>query len=128
MRWDVALDAITARVKADAQLCTALGGPRIRETADGKPEFPSVTHMIVSGPLRENTERIVMQWDLWARAEETARTIERRLRALLHSDLPEMVGAVPMWLQLIDRRDHEDPEPGTVHRSLDFAFEFAKEA
>lgn len=128
MRWDVALDAIIARVKTDPELLRALGGARIRETADGKPEFPSVTHLVVSGPLRENTERMVMQWDLWARAEETARTIERRLRALLHRDLPELVGDVPMWLQLVDRRDHDDPEPGTVHRSLDFAFEFAKEA
>lgn len=128
MKWDLALDAIVDRVKADAQLRTALGGPRIRETADGKPEFPSVTYMIVSGPLRENTERMVMQWEFWARAETTARTIERRLRALLHRDLPELVGDMPMWLQLVDRRDHNDPEPGTVHRSLDFAFEFAKEA
>ena len=129
MRSDDVVQAVMARLRGDTALVTALGGPRIyRSGANRQPQIPSLEWTIISDVYREGTERVLMQFDSWTRGYAQAVAVEGRVRTLLHRELPEDFGGLLMWAQYSDSRDHEDPEPGVIHRSADFTFEPAREA
>lgn len=120
--------AVVARLRADTTLVFLLGGSYFyRAAAVRAPQIPSVEYTVVSAVERENTERVLMQFDVWARGYAQALAVEARLRVLLHRLLPEEMEGLLMFAQYADARDHEDPEPGVAHRSVDFAFEPARE-
>lgn len=128
MSADTAILAVLARLESDAALVDLLGGVRIYRSGNNEdPQIPSVEYRVVSSPLRENTVRVLVQFDVWAYGLPGAKAIQDRLVALLHRDLPEEVEGVPMWLQYQDSRDNGDPDPRVVHRSVDFLFEPARE-
>ena len=132
MRWDAVLTAAVAALKADAALVTALGGARVYDSrAPRDLVIPSVTWTLVSDVEEEVWERIVVQFDIWSRpsiapaidARTRAATIERRVRRVLHSDVFRALGGVVMATLFQEGRDHDDPDPEVVHRSVDFRFE-----
>jgi hypothetical protein len=128
MKWDDAVRALIATWDADAELTTALGGQHTyRSGAFREPRVPSVEYFVVSTILTENTERVRLQVDIWATSYAQVVAIERRLRELVHRDLPHTLGGVLMWTQVIDSRDVPDPQPRVVHRSIDVMLEPARE-
>jgi hypothetical protein len=136
MKADDVIQAFVAALGADALLLTALGGSaRIyRKGATRAPQIPSVEWFRVTDGLAESTEPMLFQFDVWAKdgggalAYANAMAIEARIRAVLNRDGGLLtLGSLTLFAGLDDSRDHEDPEPGVVHTSLDFRFEPAKE-
>jgi hypothetical protein len=128
VKWVDVMEAVLAHLTADAGLTAALAGGAIRRHGTFiEPAVPSLAWITYGNVLDENTEVVPTQWDIFAQEIDQAIAIERRLRALLHRDTPQVIGGIPMWTQFVDARDHADPEPGRIHRSLDFRFEPARE-
>jgi hypothetical protein len=126
--YEAVLLALVARLEADADLLGLLGGPHVyRSGAHREKRVPSVEWFVVSEVLRENTFRLLIQWDIWAHSYGRAAAIDRRLRRILHREVPHTVGGVLMWMQVESARDVPDPEPSLVHRALDMSFEPARE-
>lgn len=138
MRADDVIRAFMAALEADTALTTALGGEHIfRAGAIRAPQIPSVEWRRITNGLAENTEPLLFQFDVWAKAGgganpySNAMAIEARLRAVLlpyNSSGAKTIGGLPMLIEMELSRDHEDPEPGVVHTSLDIRFEPAKQA
>lgn len=128
MRWVDALDAALAVLTADTELLAALGGAHVyRMGASREPRMPSVEWFVVSTAPGESTQVLRTQWDLWAPSMASALMIETRLRALLDHRRIATLGGVQMWVRLEDARDLPDPEPGVIHRLLEFVFEPVRE-
>lgn len=125
--WADTMEAVVSTLRADATLSAIPGFMVLRQGEFTQPHVPSVAWMVYTDPEAENTDPIFVQIDVFADGLTQAVTIERRLRALLHSDTPQTLAGVRMWTLRLDARDHADPEPGRVHRSLDFQFEPARE-
>lgn len=116
--------AVADLLRADAGLVAALGGAHVyRQASQREARIPSVELLIVSDTPRENTGRVLVQVDTWSTSPDASGVIEGRIFALLHSDLPQTLGGLKMFTTYQDSRDHEDPEPGVVHWSMDFMFE-----
>lgn len=128
MRWVDAMQAVIDTLLADATLSAISGFRVFRHGEATAPQVPGIAWMVFSDLIEENTNPIRVQFDVFARGIDQALTIEGRLRAILHRDLPQALGGVLMWTQLLDARGHADPEPGVIHRSLDFNLEPAREA
>ena len=135
MRWDSVIAAAVAALEADAALVAALGGTAAIDDAYAIRDLviPSVTWTLVSDVEGESLDRIVVQWDIWARpdgvnsARRNAATIERRIRHVLHADVFRTLGGIYMATLYEDGRDHGDPDPEVVHRSVDIRFEPVRE-
>lgn len=129
MKWLDVVDAMVAALEADGELTTALGGPHIYVAVAGRTiRVPSIEYTAVADTLEENTEPVLLQLDLYARGTEAVATIERRVRIVLHRDLPYMLGALAVWGRLQGARSLDFPSDGEVrYRSLDFEFETARE-
>ena len=129
MRHDDVSRAVVAALQGDAALTTALGGQHIyRSGAFRAPQVPSVEWFVVSETKRENTMRLLLQLDIWARSYAAAVTIEQRVRRLLDLDIPHPVAGLLMWVQVEDARDQPDPQPEIVHRVLTVSFEPTRES
>lgn len=122
MRWVDALDALLTDLAADATLSGIAGFEILRHGEFVEPPLTAIAWAVFSDVPRENTQEVRVQIDVFARGLDEALAIEGRLRAR-HGDTPQTIQGVLMLLQLEDARDHEDPEPGRVHRSLDFHLE-----
>jgi hypothetical protein len=136
MRSDDVVRAFVAALEADAALVAliGLGGdgtPNIyRAGANRDPQIPSVEWRRITDRAAENTEPMLFQFDVWARGYAAAMAIEHRIRRVLlpYGDSGAVtLDGLPMLAELDDSRDHEDPEPGVVHTSLDIRFEPAKQ-
>jgi hypothetical protein len=126
--WGSVILAIVATLEADTALVGALGGAHVYRTQDTREvRIPSVSWMIVSDGLGENTAPVDVQLDIWAQGVGQALTVEGRVRKLLHSDLPQEVDGKPMWTILRESRDIADPEPNVIHRALRFEFQPIRE-
>lgn len=121
--------AAVAALAADSALTTALGGAFIfRSGANREPQIPSVEWRRITNTLAENTEPALVQFDVWAHSYAAAMTIEARIRTVLTGQARVVtLGSVPLFAALDDARDHDDPEPGVAHISLDIRFEPAKD-
>jgi hypothetical protein len=128
MRVDDVVTAVVAALDADTELGTLLGGERVyRMGANTEPQVPSVEYFVVSSGLRENTEPIVIQFDVWSNGFTAAAAIADRLHEVLHAEGTTELGGLRMYARRADGpRDHGDPEPRVVHRSIDFRFEPAR--
>jgi hypothetical protein len=137
VRADDVIRAFVAALEGDAALITALGGENIfRAGANRAPQIPSVEWRRITNGIAENTEPMLFQFDVWAKAAggangyANAMAIEARLRAVL---LPRggsgsiVLNGLRMLAEMDDSRDHEDPEQGVVHTSLDIRYEPAKQ-
>jgi hypothetical protein len=130
VRADDLAQAFVAALEADTALITALGGqPAIyRAGANRAPVIPSLEWRRITNTLAENTEPALVQFDVWARSYAAAMTIEARIRAVLTGQARVVtLGSLPLYASLDDARDHDDPEPGVAHISLDIRFEPAKD-
>lgn len=121
MKWADALRALLGRAEGDAALMAALGGPHIyRSGTHRKPRIPSVEYTVVVSTLSEAMEPVLSQWDIFAESEAQLLAIEKRLRRLFHWGGWRRVGSVSMSSTYEDSRGHPEPEPGRLHRSIDF--------
>lgn len=128
MRWVEAVEAVLAALRADAGLSAIPGLQIYRHGEHAKLRIPGIAWIVVSDVDDENTNPIRVQLDIFARGIDQALAIEGRLRALLQRDVPHTVSGMLMWTQLLESRDRADPEPGVIHRSLDFNLEPARGA
>jgi hypothetical protein len=135
MRADDVIQSFVAALGADTALTTLLGGAYVfRKGATRAPQIPSVEWLRVTDGLAESTSPMLFQFDVWAKASVSAgayanaMAIEARIRAVLNRDGGLLtISGLTLFAGLEDSRDHEDPEPGVAHTSLDFRFEPAKE-
>jgi len=122
------MGAVITALQNDATL-SAISGFRIfRHGEFTEPHVPGVAWMVFSDRKEENTKEIRAQLDVFARGIDQALAIEDRIRTLLDRDVPQTLEGVLMWTTVDDARDHEDPEAGVIHRSLDLTLEPAREA
>lgn len=129
MIWVDALEAVTDLLADDAELVEALEGPAIfRNGEHNEYRVPGLYWLVVSDIIEENTNPFRVQWDIYARDFDQALAIERRMRLLLHRDVPQTIGEIKMWTQLEDAQDIPYPTNEAVHRSMDWRFEPAREA
>jgi hypothetical protein len=122
VRWVDALNALLADLAADATLSAIAGFEILRHGEFVEPPLSGIAWTVFSDISRENTQEVRVQLDVFARGLDEALTVEGRLRAR-HGDTPQTIQGLRMLVQLEDARDHNDPEPGRVHRSLDFHLE-----
>lgn len=125
MRVDEVIVAVMAHLVADPELVNALGGEHIfRYSANREPQVPSLEYLRVSNAEGENTEEVLIQFDIWGKGAANAMAIERRVRAL-PSRQPKVIGGILMKCSYEDSRDHDDPDAGVAHHSVDLRFETA---
>lgn len=133
MRWDDVARAVVAALAADTVLTTALGTdadgdvPIYPANANRAVRVPSVEWFMVFDRYDESLNPMLMQVDYWAKGQASAVTIEARIRAVLHSDVRRTFAGVDCATLYDDSRTHDHPDPGVVHRSLDFRFEPVRE-
>lgn len=117
------MEAVLAHLSA----LPAMAGVSIERWGEhDQPTIPSVSWLVFSDRIEENTNPIRVQFDLFARSIDQALSIEAGIRSL-HSDTPQTIGGVLMLAQLDDARGDADPAHGVVHRSFDFNFTPARE-
>lgn len=129
MRWDVVIEAVRKALKADAALTSALGSGTIEPMESNvERRVPSIRYTLVTDFDEEVLNPIMLQIDYWALSRAKAVTIEGRIEAVLKKPLGTSFAltgigeTVRMGCELIERRDASDPQPGVVHRQLDFRF------
>lgn len=129
MRWPAVVGALVTLLEQDAAVLGALGGtPAIHPADDsGAGRVPSIAWSLISDTEAENTERLLVQWDVFAPSLQTAIAIERALRDLVATDGIADVGGVEMWMLLQGASPHPAPERGGVHRSVDVLYQPARE-
>lgn len=128
MRWDVVVPAVVAALEADAALIAELGGENIEHMESNEArEIPSIRYTMIYDTEEEVMNPIGVQVDYWARNIEQAFVIEKRIRTVLSTPVRRVFGGIEMLTQYVDGRDMDDPQPGVVHRSLDFRFEPVKQ-
>lgn len=130
MRWDQVIPAVVALLRADAARPAALERTAIHEARDATAvTVPGLTWYMVSDIEEEVWNPILTQWDVFARDWAEMAVLEGWIRGLLHADLPQVIGGIRMWTQLVDARTlpvPEDMNPGLVHRQLDIRLTAAR--
>lgn len=117
------MTAVIAALRADTALMTALEGARIEPLESGVARrVPDLRYTLIVDREQEVMNPILVQLDYWAADRAQAVTIESRIRAVLNARVRRTVGGIGMWTLYQDSRDGTDPQPGVVHRSLDFRF------
>lgn len=128
MRWPEVLNALVAALEADTELTTLLSGPHIYRSQDLRTvRDPSVAWTLIVDTEAENTEEILVQWDVWSGNDDTGVAILRKLRKLLTARAVVEVGGVRMWMLFEGGRDQPDEEDGVSHRSFDGRYIPARE-
>lgn len=121
MKWRTALNVLLRRVESDPEILTALGGPHIYRSGEFRqPRIPSVEYTVIVSTLTETMEPVLTQWDIFAASVSQLIMIETRLRRLLHWTGWREIEGVSLSSLYDASRDHEPPEPGRWHRSIDF--------
>ena len=121
MRWHTVVSAIRAALNADATLFAIAGKVEPIE-ATGSRIVPMVRYTVVSDVEEEVMNPIIIQIDYWASGRAAAVAIEERIRAVLNHPIRRTFGGLDMETSFDGARDSSDPEPGVVHRQLDFRF------
>lgn len=129
MRWDFIIPAWLDRLAADAELVSLIGvsngEPNIYPAQNSKPvRVPSIEYLAQYDRESELWNLMGIQVDFWAKGIRIVSQIEKRLRALTHWDVGQMLDGERLWLQYRDGRTLEYPADVEVtHRQLDFEFE-----
>ena len=124
MKWPSVVKDAVAALHLDGQLVAALGGEHVYPSQASRPvRIPSVEWTLVDNREDEVMEGVLVQFDYWAPSMAAAVAIEARIRAVLGSDVRRVFRGTEMATLYRDSRTHQYPEPGIVHRSLDFYFE-----
>lgn len=129
MRAGAVMRVVVPHLRETTSLMQLLGNePRaiVRRAAKRPKRVPAIAYTIVSDVPRESTARVLVQFDLWARGAEAMDALKLALYGLLHTELPREIRGLRMWTLYQDGREHEDPEEGVCHSSVDFLFEPAK--
>lgn len=119
MKWVATMSAVIAHLQSQAGMA---GIPILMHGEFTELQVPSVAWLVFSDRKDENTGRVDVQFDIYARGIDQAIVIETAVRSL-DRDTPQAVGGALMLATLDDARGDADPEPGVTHRSLDFTFE-----
>ncbi len=130
MRWDQVIPAVVAYLRDDAGRPAALDRKAIDSATDARPTtVPGLTWYMVADTEGEVWNPILSQWDFFARTWEEMAELEGWFRALVHANLPRVIGGIRMWTELVDARTLPVPKemnPGLVHRQLDVRLTVAR--
>lgn len=118
--WDTAVTGLVAAWRADATLMTALGSNLDPSESTVQRKVPGARYTVIADIEEETLNPVTIQVDYWAMSRAKAMAIEQRLRKVAAARRRMTVGGVAMWVLYLDSRDMDDPQPGVVHRSLDF--------
>lgn len=121
MKWDVVVAALVKLWRDDTQLMAALGSGTIEPTESNvERRIPGMRYTVIAENEEEILNPIILQVDYWTLSRVKGVTLERRLRWLTVTRWPVTINDVAMWVFLDDSRDAPDPQPGVLHRQLDF--------
>jgi hypothetical protein len=124
------IKAVRQHIVDDDTITTILGGAHVYRAGTTRAvRVPSIEWLKVSSPLRENTQRVLLQLDLYGPTYDVTAQLEERLFELLnHDGRTVVIGGINMFAEYDDSRDHpDDATDGQVRQSIDFAFEPARE-
>lgn len=131
-RWPFIIDQKVAQLLADAPLVALLGGPHVyKNRTKLHVQVPGVYWKVISTVRDENTDVVLVQWNIWAKGVEQGQAIEERLLGLMDSEQIQTIDGVKFWNKYVDGRDmdiDEGDDPGVYHRSLDFRYTVEREA
>jgi hypothetical protein len=127
MQWDAIAPALYEVLAADAELVAALGGAFIYPAQSSRPaKVPSVEYIMLGDVEREIFNRIIIQFDFWARGLPAAAAIEFRLRCLADDVAQELQG-IPCSISFVDATTIAYPaDPGVLHRAIQMEFEIVR--
>lgn len=129
MRWPWLVEAWTARLLADPALLQLLGGRHLYAMGSTRAiRIPSVQYLVVTDREEETFAPVRVQVDCWARTLSLEAQIERRIRALTHRNVFQMLEGERVLMRYMDGRTMPSPRAGVVHRSLDFELEAVRRA
>jgi hypothetical protein len=130
LKWPVVIKKVVARIRADSELETLMGGQHIyRNRTRSRIQIPGIywTH-IYEVPF-ENTSEIKFQFDYWGYGIEQVANIESRMYALFHFDTHTQFDGLDLWSQYAgsrnvyeDTADVPEEEYGVEHKSDDYIF------
>lgn len=120
MTWDTVVKAIVKAWRADTTLMTAIGSDIEAMESNVARKIPSLRYSVIADTQDETLNPILLQVDYWARNRSEAATIERKIRFDINAGTLTSFDGVSMWVLFVEGRDADDPQPGVVHRSLDF--------
>lgn len=115
-----ALVALLNHLDTLANLTDRLGTPCVREAAEADdPAYPSIEYAVLSSPLEENVQGILVQFDFWE-LELEAGELEPLLFDALHTETARLFDGRWLVVRYVDGRRMPDPEPGRKHSSADY--------
>lgn len=116
------MEAVIAQLKGDATLVAQLGGdPHIyRNRSRATIITPSVVYAVLYNQVEENYAPVTFQFDVWGTSYEQAIELERSLYRILHSDLPQTIRGVKMWVVFQNAYDFLDEDQGNYRRAVIF--------
>lgn len=131
MRWDAAVAAWLAPIKANAVVQGILGvDPEFSLAGERTFKVPSLEYTLISPAVLhlEVYWRTLIQLDMWTKTIDQVVSLERALVLLLHSDTPVTIGAIPMWSEM-QPGGGELPgsTDGTFGRSIDFQITYLRD-
>lgn len=119
MKWHVVVAAMKSALEDDATLIEILGGAAVEPEESGvKRKIPSVRYTVISDVEEEVMNPVLVQIDIRARDREQGVEMEGAVRRRLTQQ--KLVDGCRT--EFVIGRDGDDPQPGVVHRSLDFRF------
>jgi hypothetical protein len=123
MQWPTTLVALLDRVEQDHEILALLGGPHVYHLPDRREyHIPMIAYTVIYSRETEVYEPFLIQWDVIAPANQI-HALHARLRRLVSSDSPRLVGGHPLRMLYEDGRIHAPPEPGIRRHSFDVRYE-----
>lgn len=122
MMWDHAMERILDLIRNDPAM-TAIIGDQIRMAGPNDQAIPGLEYTLLTDTEGELWAPMKVQFDLWTANAAIARQGERRLRQLLHHNLPQTLGDMRLWMQYRDAASLATPSRSNfVGRGLRFEF------
>jgi hypothetical protein len=122
MMWDHVMERIVTLILADPVLA-GIFGDHLRMAGSGKSSVPSIEYTLITDTEGELWTPISIQFDLWTTSAVDSRTAERKLRGLLHHDLPQSIDGLTLWTTYTDGSPLATPDRSNfVGRALRFHF------
>ena len=103
MRWDAAVTAWLAPIRADSVVKGILGDDAEFNLAGERDHaIPSLEYTLISPAVlfQEVYWRTLIQLDMWSHDLAELVSLEKALVRLLHFDTPVTIGAIPMWSEM----------------------------
>lgn len=129
MIWDAVVPGALDRLAADAGVAQIMEDRIfLRTGGDNDPErrfeVPSIEAFVITDAEDEVENDLTVQVDIFTRTRADSVAVEKRVRALLHHDVPIQIAGRGVWSQMQDRRR----VPGTGGEIYGVSLDFLMQA